>query len=305
MLPLLPFRRRGALLIAAFLAADAGFAIAACSSSSPDDPAAADGSTESAAGDAAKDSPIVKPDGGGSEGGVGNCSPANTKCDLVLQDCPAQQECVVSSSNGTECRAVEASQQLPLGRACCPGTSSNPCLPGLSCVGQPCTDAGTTTARCSPACCKGNDQACGKSDPEGISGACDLTLVDTTTSTPLHDVCTYRTRCKPFKAEPCKAGETCLVEDKAGTATCIDSFGKTNRQSCSFANEGADGFIGLGGADAGPCHTVCLLPGAVHPFDASVEMGGPGLGGCPASETCDLRITDRPDWFAACSLDGG
>jgi hypothetical protein len=222
----------------------------------------------------------------------------------VLQNCPAQQECVTAAM-GTECRPVDVSQQLGLGRACCPSTISNPCLPGLTCVGQACTDGGPTTARCSPACCKGNDQACGKSDPEGISGACDLTLVDTDTKTPLYDVCTYRERCKPFKVEPCKQNETCLVEDKAGTASCIDSFGKTNRQSCTFANECADGFICLGGADAGSCHTVCLLPGATHPFDASVENGGPGTGGCPANEVCDLRITNRPDWFAACSLDGG
>ena len=204
---------------------------------------------------------------------------------------------------------MQTSQQLPIGRGCCPNGNSNPCLPGLTCVGNPCVDGGpATTGRCSPACCKGDDQACGKSDPEGISGACDLSLVSGAAQVPLHDVCTYRQRCKPFKVEPCNAGETCLVEDKVGTASCVDLFGagKTNRQPCALANDCADGLVCLGGgADGGTCHFVCLLPGSTHPFDAGVQTGGPGTGGCAANEVCNLLIKDKPDWFAACSLDGG
>ena len=304
-------RRRGLLFVSAFLAADGAVAMAACSTSSPDGDGA-DATTEtSAGGDAAKDSPITPVDGSVDAGKVGNCSPAKGACDIVLQNCPAQQECVVNASNGTECRKVEGSKQLPVGRGCCPNNpGGNPCLPGLTCVGNPCTDGGpATTGRCSPACCKGDDQACGKSDPEGISGACDITLFAGNTTTELYDVCTYRQRCKPFKVEPCTAGQVCLVEDKVGSASCVDSFGKTNRQPCSFGNDCADGFICFGGgADGGggTCHTVCLLPGSTHPFDASVEEGGAGKGGCPVGEKCDIsNFKDRPSWFAVCSLDGG
>ncbi len=302
-------RRRGIVLVAAFLAANAAIGMAACSTSSPD-AEGADATTETRAPDAAKDAPVIPQDSALDAGKVGNCSPAKGPCDIVLQDCPAQQECVVSASNGTECRKVESSQQLPIGRGCCPNNpGGNPCLPGLTCVGTPCVDGGpTATGRCSPACCKGDDQACGKSDPEGISGACDITLYAADTNTALHDVCTYRQRCKPFKVEPCTATQVCLVEDKVGSASCVDSFGKTNRQPCTFGNDCADGFICFGGgADGGgTCHTVCLLPGSTSPFDASVEEGGPGKGGCPAGEKCDIsNFKDLPSWFALCSLDGG
>ncbi len=129
----------------------------------------------------------------------------------------------------------------------------HPCLPGLTCVGNPCVDGGPQTGRCSPACCDGDNAACGKSDPEGISGACDLTLVDSTSKTELFHVCTYRERCKPFQQESCKAGQICLMEDKAGTASCLGGGGKTNRQSCTFANECADGYVCAGAGDAGIC----------------------------------------------------
>src|SRR4051812_44249849 len=200
-------RRRGVFLFAAFVAADAAVALAACSTSSPE-LEGVDATTETSAPDAAKDSPVVQPDAGVDSGKIGNCSPAKGKCDIVLQDCPAQQECIVNGTT-TECQPVQATQQLGIGRACCPNGNGNPCLPGLTCVGSACTDGGTPQARCSPACCAGNDQACGKSDPEGISGTCDLTLVDDQ-NVELYNVCTYRQRCQPFGIEPCKALETCL-----------------------------------------------------------------------------------------------
>jgi hypothetical protein len=235
----------------------------------------------------------------------GHCSAVEGGCDIVLQDCPAKQECALDNSGETVCQPVQGAQQLPLGRRCCPSSSTNPCQPGLTCVGSNCTDAGPPTARCSPACCKGDDQACGKSDPEGISGACDLTLTDPTSNKELYQVCTYRQRCEPFRVEPCKAGETCLVEDQVGTASCVTSGGKGNRAPCSFGNECADGLICLGAAGTSVCHYACLLPNAANPFDASVEQGGPGSGGCAAGELCNLQIQDLPTWYGACSVDGG
>jgi len=305
-------RGRFLFVFAAFVAADAGLVLAACSTSSPDEPGGADATTETSTTrpDAAKDAPPVITTEAGKDGGV-NCVHVTGKCDIVLQDCPAQQECVVNNSGTTECRPVQVSQQLGIGRGCCPSPTSNPCLPGLSCIGNACVDGGTPSARCSPACCEGDDQKCGKSDPEGISGACDLKLVGGG-STELHNVCTYRPRCKPFKEEPCKTGETCLVEDKVGTASCVTLFGatgKTNRQPCVASNDCEDGlqcFIESDAGTGGTCRTICLFPGATHPFDAGVEDGGPGKGGCPGTEKCTIAFSNRPSWYALCALpDGG
>jgi hypothetical protein len=300
-------RRSGLLLAASFVASGGALAIGACSSSSTVEGDTPDATSESTTPDAARDGTIPKTDGG--QDGGGNCTVVKGACDLVLQDCPdktgQKQECVVDNSNKTVCQPVQASQQLPIGRACCPSTTSNPCLPGLQCIGNDCSDGGPQTGRCSPVCCKGDDKACGKSDPEGLSGACSLSIVDSTQSE-LYRVCLYSTQCAPFKTQPCKTGEICIVEDKVGTASCVNSNGKTNRQSCQAANDCADGLICLGAGDAGVCHTVCLLFGTTNPFDAAVQEGGPGLGGCPSGEACNVHITSLPDWFGACVLpDGG
>lgn len=305
-------RRPLVLIAAAVVAAEAGVTVAGCDSTTPE-AEGTDAATESSAqADAQKDGPVTTTDGGRD---VTTCDmPVKGDCDLILQNCPndskgKQQECIVggtASAPKTECVPVQPTQQLPMGRGCCPNNAEgNPCLPGLTCVGRPCEDGGPVTGRCSPACCKGNDQACGASDPEGISGACDLTLV-AEGDKPLHDVCSYRERCKPFKVEPCKPGQICLVEDKLGTASCLSSFGKTNRQPCTFANECADGLICTGSGDAGMCRTLCLTPSSTHPFDASVEEGGPGRGGCPVGEECRIGFADLPAWLSACSYpDGG
>lgn len=299
------WRARGALLALAALAADAALAAAACSSEAPDAGAdAGDATAQGDAPDAARDAALPPADAGREAGGR-QCSPVKGTCDIVLQDCPPQEECVVRGSS-TACVLVATSQQLPIGRGCCPNAPRNPCLPGLTCVGNACVDGGaTTTGRCSPACCQGDDLACGKSDPEGISGTCDLVLVSPGTTDPLYYVCTYRQRCKPFELEPCKPGETCIVEDAVGTASCVDSFGKTNRQPCTFGNECADGLVCLGAADAAVCHFACLLPGSTPPFDASVQDAGPGTGGCAPGELCSIRLKDKPVWLGACALDGG
>jgi hypothetical protein len=245
----------------------------------------------------------------------GNCTAVTGACDLVLQDCPPgsrgeERECVVARTSGvyaTECRAVQPSQQLPRGRACCSNAGQNPCLPGLSCIGSPCVDGGPATGRCSPACCIGDDKACGRSDPEGIAGHCDITLFDTESDTELHPVCSYRERCKPFRQEPCKPDQMCQVEDKVGSASCITTFDKGLGEACGFANDCGDGLFCLDTGAGGVCRMMCLTPNAVHPFDASVEDGGPFTGGCPPNEACDIGpfLENLPAWLSFCRLDGG
>lgn len=242
----------------------------------------------------------------------GGCAKTTGECDLVLQDCPPDpqgqaQECVPASDGkgGFEaiCIPVQPSQQLPIGRACCPDApGGNPCLPGLSCVGQACGDGGIQTGRCAPPCCPGDDQACGQSDPEGIAGLCDLTLVDSTSSKELYSTCSYRERCKPFGLEPCGAGQTCLVDDEVGSASCIGSYEKALDEPCGFSNDCKDGLYCISAGDGGSrCRLGCLTPGAVHPFDPSVEDAGAGKGGCAAGQTCDLGpVPGLPPWLSFC-----
>lgn len=249
-------------------------------------------------------------DAGKKEGG--HCTPVKGSCDLVLQDCPDDKgqkaECVVTASGkgyATTCRPVRASQRLPIGRECCPDSpGGDPCLPGLSCIGDPCGDAGKPNGRCSPTCCPGDDLACEKSDPEGISGRCDVVLF--AGNTEINNVCSYRTRCRFFGAEPCKPGDVCILEDKAGTASCGSSNGKTERAACQFSNDCASGLNCLGGGDAGACRMFCLTPNSNPPFDASAADGAPGLGGCNPGNSCLPLGAGFPGWLSVCAYpDGG
>ncbi|HVH46073.1 MAG TPA: hypothetical protein VM925_27175 [Labilithrix sp.] len=241
------------------------------------------------------------------------CAAVKGPCDVVAQDCAddeegQKQECVVASSSGgavtTECVPVQPSQQLPMGRGCCPGRE-NPCLPGLQCVGDTCVDGGPITGRCTPACCPGDDSACGQSEPEGIGGQCDVTLF--VGSTEVHQVCSYRERCKPFGIQPCKEGQVCIIEDKLGTAGCIASNNVENRQPCQFANDCKDGHVCSGPPNARVCRMFCLTPNSNPSFDASAADGAPGRGGCPSGETCTgPGVQGMPDWIQLCELpDGG
>lgn len=311
MRPRFAFRRVALFVAAAAVVTNLGIAIGACSSSESSGVTNGEGEGGPKP-DGGKESgtnpPPPPPPPGIDSGRPGNCSVVKGDCDIVSQNCPGGQECVVvSDKNGassTKCFPIEGSEQLQMGEACCPSTTANPCLPGLSCIGNACTDGGPKTGRCSPACCKGDDVECGKSQPEGISGACDLTIVDDK-GNELYQTCSYQQRCVPFGIEPCKAGEICLVEDKLGTTGCLSSFNKPNGAACGFANDCADGLICLTVGDGGVCHYACLTPGAVTPFDAGSITGTPGHGGCPSGEQCQpLDPKGAPAWLSVCT-DGG
>lgn len=287
---------------ALFVACDDG-------SSIPEQDAGTEAAVDGRSSDAKVDSASTPEAGGGKDGG--NCTPVKGPCDLVLQDCPdvngKKHECIVNRVSGnltTQCVPVQPSQQLPMGRSCCPG-QENPCLPGLTCVGEPCVDSGAVTARCTPTCCEGDNASCGQSDPEGIGGQCDLTLFSD--ETPIHHVCSYRERCKPFGVEPCKPNQACILEDKIGSASCIASNGIKLRQPCRFGNDCEDGLICLRDGDAGTCRMLCLTPNSNPSFDASAADGAPGHGGCPANEVCEgPTFAQLPDWVQLCVLpDGG
>jgi hypothetical protein len=261
--------------------------------------------------------PIV--DAGGPEVKA-NCSPINSACDIVLQNCNPKngqpQECVDTGS-GTACVPIGTSQHLPRGHACCPNPSkgANPCGAGLQCIGapdDPCSSDAGLTGRCAPACC--DDDVCGKSDPEGFSGRCDLSIVDNANSE-LFKVCDYNPPCKPFHVEACPSGFTCVVQDKFGTSSCVGIYAVTDAGStstglpektpCNSLNACADGLLCVGPPDGGStCQWACLTPNSNPPFDAgALRDASAGNGGCPSGEACIVSFDPGalPVWLSVCS----
>jgi hypothetical protein len=300
----LRYRRVGVFVALGALVANAGFALGACSSSSTDTTSGEGGASGDSGGKGDAGGDGLAPPPPGDSGKPGNCSAVKGACDIVSQNCPMGQECVVVNGPMTQCVPAQASQQLDKGRACCPPSMlspGNPCLPGLSCIGSPCTDGGPQTGRCAPACCKGDDTACGMSQPEGIAGACNLTIVDSQQNE-LYQTCSYQERCIPFGVQACKPGEACLITDKLGSSGCLASSGKQNGQACGFANDCADGLLCLTVGDAGVCHYECLTPGSITPFDAGGLDGAPGYGGCPMGQACQpLDPKSAPAWLSVCN----
>jgi hypothetical protein len=273
-----------------------------------------------------KDSPVDRGDAGPADSGlVGHCSPVNgPACDIVLQDCPSKEECVVVSDptaeSGlgftTQCQPNTASEHLAAGATCCPG-GANPCDPGLVCIGSSCAgDAGG--GRCAPACCPGDAGAiqanCGFS-PEGYAGSCSLTLTGGKPTAKdeagaLYTTCLYASTCTIF-AQPCGPGDTCIVEDMAGTSKCVPisndggSVGVSPGGLCGgFANACAQGLacIGLsfdGAVLPSTCNYMCYLTGGSPPFDAGIITSAPGMGGCPSGQACKA-VGGFPTWLGAC-----
>jgi hypothetical protein len=270
------------------------------------------------------DSPIT--DGG--EGGIvdtgiiGNCSPVNgPACDLVKQNCKKGQECVLVSDpdaatgETTACRATQASENRPVGAACCPNNPTNQCDPGLTCIGDTCIgDAGSGGGggQCAPACCPATDSGPGSnncgSSAAGYIGQCNLQITGPSDQV-LFTACTYESKCIPLGVVPCATGFECNVEGPSGTADCTTIFnpdggttGAPAGADCPFANSCDDGLacLTVGMADAATCLWFCHVPGQATPFDAGVLNGTPGHGGCPSGYTCEGAATLYPPWLGAC-----
>lgn len=323
--------KRAILWLAAFAGlAGAGASGAACSSSS-----GVDSGTDSGAPDATLDGTGNDGSGGdaptgdggifeaaASDGPLANCSAVRGECDLVSQNCGSGKECrAVAAKDGGEvaaCVATQLSQHIGKGHACCPSGNTNPCDPGLECIGNACDpDAGgVETGRCTPHCCLGpdggDDTPCGSSNPEGYPGHCDLSIVDNQQN-PLYAVCTYSQICRPFHVEPCMPGYACIVQGVAGGAACTQIYnpqsdagqtmGATEGQSCGNLNACADGLECFGTADAGSsCFLLCYVTGQQTPFpyDAGASPA-PGYGGCTATRpTCNAVANLLPPWLGVC-----
>jgi hypothetical protein len=316
--------------LSALALVEAGLLVAACGNG--DQGGFTDGSdagvdgTVVVAQDGAVDSyvPPQKVDAAGDD--AGGCSPAKGPCNLVAQDCPPAkngqpQECVAGVDNAgapiTQCQSTQPSQLLQAGRACCPDDNSNPCLPGLTCLGTACADGGPQTGRCSPACC--DNSQCGMSFPEGISGTCNVDIVGPN-NTVLFSGCTYQETCKPLGVQPCKTpNSACMVQDQFGTSICNVLFGTpiAEHAQCGGVNQGCgDGMDCFGkslpdgaaynlpdGAPATECLYFCYTPGTIPPFDAGGMLdAAAGKGGCPATESCKFTLspTSFPAWLSVC-----
>ena len=324
--------RRTLGLLACTATLGGGIFVEACSSSSGSGFSADDAGTDATINNNGSDGGTDGSMSGNSDSAAGDagghCTPIKGACDIVLQDCPKSktgqaQECVASGNNGnftTQCAPAQASEQLPTGRACCPSNNSNPCLPGLECIGDPCPDAGpdaaaaVQTGRCSPHCCT-NDQ-CGVSDPEGISGSCDVTLVSG--GKDLYYVCTYKETCKPLGVQPCKSANTaCEVQDKFGSGNCGPIFGAPAKEHelCDPSKQCGDGTMCFlksfpdggqvyepDGSVAQECLYLCHTPNSATPFDGGLLTSAAGHGGCPGGETCKLGLdpSQFPAWLSLC-----
>ena len=332
--------RRLMMLAAIVSVSGAGAIGAACSSSTPHEGFTPLGDGDGGGGkDGTVDAPVViardgqapidsgladgsTPSDGGGPPIKGACSPVNgPECDIVLQNCaPASgqpRQCVsVTLGDGgpsTQCRATNAAQHLPKGHSCCPTAAQDPCLPGLTCIGandDTCATDAALTGRCSPACC--DDNVCGKSDPEGFAGRCELHIVSDK-SAELYTVCAYNQQCKQFHVQACPQGFTCILDDNVGTSSCVSIFnpdggpGIAEGQPCSSANGCADGMMCLSAGDGGStCSFLCFTPGATPPagYDAgALQDGAPGYGGCPSNERCNTRFdpSQAPAWIQVCA----
>jgi hypothetical protein len=244
--------------------------------------------------------------------GTGHCSPVLGACDLVAQDCPGGQQCVATRAPGgivaTACIAVAATQSIQKGYPCCRDAfGSDPCLPGLACVGgESCPDGGAPTGKCTPYCCEGDDSVCGN-DNNASPGRCSLTIVGEK-SEPLYRVCTYANICRPLGVTPCPQGYVCNVTDPSGTAKCNQIFapdggiGLPFRARCAAGNACKSGLECLGTGDGGSlCEYLCHVASVATPFDAGALSNAPGKGGCPsAAPTCRPVPNLFPAWLGVC-----
>jgi hypothetical protein len=270
------------------------------------------------------------PEGGGFDTGpadsglTGHCSPVNGACDMVLQNCPKNQECVVITDTTAEsglgattmCQPTQSSEHLPIGSFCCPG-ETNYCDPGTTCQGDPCLGdggAGGGGGSCTPACCPAdggtNNQNCGTS-PSGYIGVCDLSLSGG--SGTLYEACTYESTCTIF-VKPCGPGYTCLVQDMSGTSKCtvIDEVdgstsGLSSGSTCAYDNVCAPGlecvtfpYSDGGLPPNGSCTYLCYTKTGSPPFDAGVLTTAPGMGGCPMGSSCS-GASFLPTWLGVCA----
>jgi hypothetical protein len=205
---------------------------------------------------------------GGEGGGVGLCfSPATTvpkgECDMLRQDCGPGQTCRPATINGswtTQCSSFTGLRGK--GQAC---ESNTECLAGLFC-----TDV------CTPVCCRESNEPCG-------GGICNVEF--TFSGAMRANMCAFSKQCDLLHPDACPEGYDCHMQDPTqGLATCIQPSGGVvgELQPCTYINDCASMQECFSSGSGAKCHWYCKL---------GTTGGTPGLGGCPAGETC-LSVVD-------------
>ena len=156
-------------------------------------------------------------------------------CDLIAQDCPDDQACVLDASGAALC--------VPRGTA----GEGGPCEGNDHCQpGQVCDLAeGAVRGACRRLCCPDATGGCAvESSCVALEGS-DVGL------------CLPDARCRP-PAEGCAEGQACTVVDGAGRVACLPAGALTEGASCAQATDCAAGLacLHVDGA-AATCVRMC------------------------------------------------
>jgi hypothetical protein len=189
-------------------------------------------------------------------------------CDMLNQTCPAGQTCRPFSlgGGGVTTKCLSNSGLKSRGAPC---TGDAECEAHLFCTGSP-----SAPGQCAPVCCPDTDDPC-------AGGKCNLSV--SLGGNDFVYLCTYLAQCTLFTKDACAKGTACHLQDTTdGYAACVAPSGTNAPEggACQYINDCGDMQLCAGGT----CRYNCLLGKAG-------EGVAPGLGGCPAGETCQAQKT--------------
>jgi hypothetical protein len=292
-------------------------ALTGCSSSGGDAAPGTDTGTtkdSSTGGDASGDTSVV-PDGGSdtksdsaiktdsaTKDGGDSGGPTITTCDghtgdacnMVLQNCAADETCDYSPSLGHNACTKPPIGVVGKGEAC---DASNPCDRGLFCYDN----------KCSPPCCPGDNSVCGG------EGKCNLSITEPSdggADKVLYHVCTYPAVCHPFKFD-CPTNQVCLFATEPDSFSCATPTSSAAYKAgpggkCTYANDCGESQICTElstGGDAGSgskCYLFCWLT------PPTTDAGTPATGGrFAANGSCTVGGTNYGTCTSITGIGGG
>jgi hypothetical protein len=187
-------------------------------------------------------------------------------CDQLAQDCPPGQTCRANDDSApTETTCVAITGLKGKGENC---KVSEECQAGLICVNQ-----------CTSPCCRSTNEPCG-------GGECNLQL--SYNNGDYTFVCAFNHTCKLLQPNACPTGYGCHIDDgPQGLATCTIPTAKmaNDQGSCMYLNDCPDmeDCRDLAEGEGQRCRYYCYE-------DMSRGEGLPGLGACPAGQSCVTSI---------------
>jgi hypothetical protein len=168
----------------------------------------------------------------------------------------------MGTANGVEAQCVVNPGGVKGADEAC--SSDDECQPGMLC--QP--------DSCLPMCCPDTDEPC-----MDDGGTCTLQLSFNGTDKFVM-VCAFSQSCTLFQPDTCPDGEDCHPEDTSqGIAKCHPPAPRPADvgEACAFINSCADSVW---------CNATCIRLCDVTTWQ-NEPAPEPGLGGCPAGETCN------------------